>query len=80
MNEWSSCPQRRRWGPSTMANLMDLISSWGHTIRNNENISTIYMMYQVRIKILLCQRAQTHHAEQRSGQLFLSFDLNSRCG
>ena len=39
--------QRRRWTPSTMANLLDLLTSWRTTIQNNENISFLYIFYQV---------------------------------
>ena len=38
--------QRRRWMPSTMANITDLLSSYKNTIRCNDNISYPYMMYQ----------------------------------
>nr|AHX26699.1 chitin synthase [Leptochiton asellus] len=38
--------QRRRWGPSTLANVIDLISDWKNTIRLNDNISRFYMLYQ----------------------------------
>ncbi|XP_076465330.1 chitin synthase chs-2-like [Babylonia areolata] len=38
--------QRRRWGPSTLANLMDLLGDWRNSVRLNDNLSTIYMVYQ----------------------------------
>ncbi|ESO85384.1 hypothetical protein LOTGIDRAFT_154879 [Lottia gigantea] len=38
--------QRRRWMPSTMANIMDLLGDYKNTIRNNNNISMIYIIYQ----------------------------------
>ncbi|XP_046354674.2 uncharacterized protein LOC124134078 [Haliotis rufescens] len=38
--------QRRRWSPSTMANIMDLLGSWRTTIQMNDNISTLFMAYQ----------------------------------
>ncbi|XP_062596974.1 uncharacterized protein LOC134258441 [Saccostrea cucullata] len=38
--------QRRRWSPSTLANMMDLLSSWRDTVRINDNISRPYIMYQ----------------------------------
>uniref|UniRef100_A0AAU6PBV1 chitin synthase n=1 Tax=Osedax japonicus TaxID=385425 RepID=A0AAU6PBV1_9ANNE len=38
--------QRRRWGPSTMMNSLDLLSTWQITIRRNDNISTPFMAYQ----------------------------------
>ncbi|KAK7010869.1 Chitin synthase class 2 [Biomphalaria glabrata] len=38
--------QRRRWSPSTLANMMDLLASWRETVRLNDNISRIYVLYQ----------------------------------
>ncbi|XP_060063733.1 uncharacterized protein LOC132544183 [Ylistrum balloti] len=38
--------QRRRWAPSTMANILDLLSSWQSTVKMNDNISTLYILYQ----------------------------------
>nr|AAY86556.1 chitin synthase [Atrina rigida] len=38
--------QRRRWSPSTLANMMDLLSSWRDTVRINDNISRPYVLYQ----------------------------------
>ena len=38
--------QRRRWSPSTLANMMDLLSSWRDTTRINDNISRPYILYQ----------------------------------
>ncbi|XP_069138133.1 chitin synthase chs-2-like [Argopecten irradians] len=38
--------QRRRWAPSTMANILDLLSSWQSTVKMNDNISTLFILYQ----------------------------------
>lgn len=38
--------QRRRWGPSTTANIMDLLGSFRETVKVNPNISYLYMFYQ----------------------------------
>ncbi|KAK3611792.1 hypothetical protein CHS0354_014144 [Potamilus streckersoni] len=38
--------QRRRWSPSTMANILDLLLDWRHVIKTNSDISTIYIFYQ----------------------------------
>lgn len=38
--------QRRRWAPSTMANVIDLLSHYSNTVRCNENISRLYILYQ----------------------------------
>lgn len=38
--------QRRRWSPSTMANIMDLLMDWRNVISINENISFLYILYQ----------------------------------
>ncbi|KAK3570402.1 hypothetical protein QTP86_019282, partial [Hemibagrus guttatus] len=39
--------QRRRWGPSTMANTIDLLGSGGMTAQRNSSISKPYIVYQV---------------------------------
>ncbi len=39
--------QRRRWVPSTMANIIDLLSSFKSTVNKNDNISYLYMLYQL---------------------------------
>lgn len=56
--------QRRRWVPSTIANIMDLLVDYKHTIKINDNISTPYIAYQVHyyiyIKILLILWLQTY--------------------
>lgn len=39
--------QRRRWVPSTMANIMDLLMDYKATIKINDNISLPYIWYQV---------------------------------
>lgn len=43
--------QRRRWMPSTMANILDLLQSWRQTIHKNENISFLYIVYQAAILV-----------------------------
>ncbi|XP_039271180.2 uncharacterized protein LOC120345701 [Styela clava] len=39
--------QRRRWGPSTMANVFDILMDSKLTIRNNNYISRFYIAYQM---------------------------------
>ncbi|XP_017207547.2 chitin synthase chs-1 [Danio rerio] len=39
--------QRRRWGPSTMANTIDLLGSGQLTAERNSSISKLYILYQV---------------------------------
>ncbi|XP_071101392.1 chitin synthase chs-1-like isoform X2 [Haliotis cracherodii] len=39
--------QRRRWTPSTLANIMDLLSSSEATVARNSNISYLYIVYQM---------------------------------
>lgn len=39
--------QRRRWMPSTTANIIDLLSDYRRTVSVNENISRPYIWYQV---------------------------------
>lgn len=38
--------QRRRWAPSTMANIMDLLGDYKRTVAINDNISFPYIVYQ----------------------------------
>ena len=39
--------QRRRWTPSTLANIMDLLTDWKNVTRRNPEISVFYVFYQV---------------------------------
>lgn len=39
--------QRRRWVPSTMANIMDLLMDYKRTVKINDNISLPYIGYQI---------------------------------
>ncbi|XP_041374239.1 chitin synthase chs-2-like [Gigantopelta aegis] len=48
--------QRRRWTPSTMANILDLIQDWRQTTKKNEDISIMYMFYQL---FLFCSSVVT---------------------
>lgn len=45
--------QRRRWVPSTMANILDLLGSARDTIKINDNISILYIAYQVPCIIIV---------------------------
>jgi cellulose synthase/poly-beta-1,6-N-acetylglucosamine synthase-like glycosyltransferase len=40
--------QRRRWMPSTIANIFDVLSDYKHVTKVNEDISLLYVAYQVR--------------------------------
>ena len=39
--------QRRRWTPSTMANILDLLLDWRHVTKRNGSISLLFIAYQV---------------------------------
>ncbi|XP_068167682.1 chitin synthase 1 [Antennarius striatus] len=39
--------QRRRWGPSTLANTLDLLHSSQETVKRNSSISRLYIFYQM---------------------------------
>ncbi|KAA0717532.1 hypothetical protein E1301_Tti021139 [Triplophysa tibetana] len=39
--------QRRRWGPSTLANTLDLLHSGRETVKRNASISMLYILYQI---------------------------------
>ncbi|CAG0880273.1 unnamed protein product [Darwinula stevensoni] len=43
--------QRRRWVPSTMANIMDLIGDYKSTVAVNPNISLPYIFYQLLLMV-----------------------------
>ncbi|GIY35245.1 chitin synthase chs-2 [Caerostris extrusa] len=43
--------QRRRWAPSTLANIMDLLVNYKKTVQCNDNISRLYIVYQVLLMI-----------------------------
>ncbi|XP_026327265.1 chitin synthase chs-2-like [Hyposmocoma kahamanoa] len=43
--------QRRRWVPSTMANIFDLLADSKHTIKVNDNISMLYICYQFMLMV-----------------------------
>jgi len=38
--------QRRRWGPSTMANVIDILSDASITVKNNDYVNWFYISYQ----------------------------------
>ncbi|GFO49740.1 chitin synthase, partial [Plakobranchus ocellatus] len=38
--------QRRRWGPSTLANILDLLGDWRNVVHMNDNVSSLYIFYQ----------------------------------
>lgn len=38
--------QRRRWTPSTIANILDLLQDGRNTVASNNNISWLYIVYQ----------------------------------
>lgn len=39
--------QRRRWTPSTMANILDVLSSWNEIRKNNTSMSALYLFYHL---------------------------------
>ncbi|XP_061164529.1 chitin synthase chs-2-like [Saccostrea echinata] len=43
--------QRRRWSPSTMANIIDLLMDWKNVTRKNEDISKLYILYQTFLMV-----------------------------
>ena len=58
-DSFTACPegfkefynQRRRWMPSTLANILDLLADWKRVIRNNDDMSFFYIVYQILIMI-----------------------------
>merc|ERR1719376_1942980 len=53
-DSFTACPegfkefynQRRRWMPSTIANILDLLGDYKRVIKNNDDISLMYICYQ----------------------------------
>ncbi|KAK6623467.1 hypothetical protein RUM43_009319 [Polyplax serrata] len=43
--------QRRRWIPSTLANIVDLLNNYKHTVRINNDISLLYIGYQMLLLV-----------------------------
>ncbi|XP_063529252.1 chitin synthase chs-2-like [Cydia strobilella] len=43
--------QRRRWVPSTMANILDLLGDAKQIVKSNDNISTLYISYQMLLMV-----------------------------
>ncbi|KAL3836166.1 hypothetical protein ACJMK2_021608 [Sinanodonta woodiana] len=43
--------QRRRWTPSTVANIVDLLGDYKNTISVNGNISMLYILYQFALLV-----------------------------
>ena len=43
--------QRRRWSPSTIANILDLILDWKNVTKKNGDISKLYIVYQMFLMI-----------------------------
>jgi chitin synthase len=41
--------QRRRWMPSTIANIFDVLMDYKRVTKINEDISMLYVLYQVKI-------------------------------
>jgi cellulose synthase/poly-beta-1,6-N-acetylglucosamine synthase-like glycosyltransferase len=45
--------QRRRWIPSTLANIVDLLANYKKTVQANDSISRLYIFYQVKEVIFM---------------------------
>ncbi|XP_062606375.1 chitin synthase chs-1-like [Saccostrea cucullata] len=43
--------QRKRWGPSTLANIMSLLQDCRNTVQENANISWLYIVYQASLLV-----------------------------
>ena len=37
--------------PSTLANIMDLLSNWSKVVKNNDDVSFLYIVYQVMMLV-----------------------------
>lgn len=43
--------QRRRWTPSTMANILDLLTDWKNVTKKNPEITIAYVLYQALLMV-----------------------------
>ena len=43
--------QRRRWTPSTMANILDLLMDWKNVTTKNNDISMLYISYHMLLMV-----------------------------
>ena len=58
-DSFTACPesfkefynQRRRWMPSTLANIIELLGDYKRVIKNNNDMSIFYILYQVIVLI-----------------------------
>ena len=58
-DSFTACPegfgefynQRRRWMPSTIANILDLLADYKRVMRNNDDISPFYIIYQIMMMV-----------------------------
>ena len=58
-DSFTACPegfdefynQRRRWMPSTIANIADLLGDAKNVVRKNEDISYLYIIYQIMLMV-----------------------------
>lgn len=58
-DSFTACPegfkefynQRRRWMPSTIANIADLLGDFRNVIKNNDDISFFYIVYQIMMMV-----------------------------
>jgi len=59
MSTFTACPegfgeffnQRRRWMPSTIANIFDVLSDYKRVTKINEDISMLYIIYQIMMMV-----------------------------
>ena len=51
--------QRRRWGPSTLFNILDLLKDWKTVIKKNPNITSLYLLYTAIINVSSLLTAST---------------------
>ena len=58
-DSFTACPegfaefynQRRRWTPSTIANIADLLSNKDTVLRNNDDVSHFFILYQMMMLV-----------------------------
>ena len=75
---YTACPegfneffnQRRRWMPSTIANIFDLLADYKSVVDNNPDISILYIGYQVKGSKLFEHVSLTLEANSKKVEYF----------
>ena len=76
-SQFTACPegfgeffnQRRRWMPSTIANILEILSDYKNVVKANPDISLFFIAYQVRI----CELVKPCREDLRLGTILYPY-------